>query len=39
MANKKLIDFDLKLELFFHLLPGTEMDEKEYRKNISKKLF
>ena len=40
MANKKLIDFGFEIQNYFlHLLPGTEMDEKEYRKKYFKKTF
>lgn len=40
MANKKLIDFGFEIQNYFlHLLPGTEMDEEEYRKKYFKKTF
>ena len=40
MANKKLMDFGFEIQNYFlHLLPGTEMDDKEYRKKFFKKTF
>jgi len=40
MANKKLMDFGFEIQNYFlHLLPGTEMDDKEYRKKYFKKTF
>ena len=40
MANKKLIDFGFEIQNYFlHLLPGTEMDEKEYEKIFQKTFF
>ena len=37
-ANKKLIDFGFEIWNYnLHLLPGTEMTEKEYRKKYFKK--
>tara|TARA_B100001540_G_scaffold284486_1_gene276827 strand:+ start:4003 stop:6072 length:2070 start_codon:yes stop_codon:yes gene_type:complete len=37
-ANRKLIDLGFEVwNYFLHLLPGTEMDEKEYRKKYFKK--
>jgi radical SAM superfamily enzyme YgiQ (UPF0313 family) len=40
MANKKLIDFGFEIQNYFlHLLPGTEMDDKDYRQKYFKKTF
>ena len=37
-ANRKLIDLGFEVwNYFLHLLPGTEMDEKEYKKKYFKK--
>ena len=37
-ANRKLIDFGFEVQNYnLHLLPGTEMTEKEYRKKYFKK--
>lgn len=40
MANKKLIDVGFEIKGYFlHLLPGTEMDAKDYRDKYFKKTF
>jgi radical SAM superfamily enzyme YgiQ (UPF0313 family) len=40
MANKKLIDVGFEIKGYFlHLLPGTEMDAKDYRNRYFKKTF
>ena len=40
MANKKLLDVGFEVTNYFlHLLPGTEMDDKDYRNKYFKKTF